>query len=237
MSIARLTFHRATPRPPRDDGSAAVQAHGALLQRCVRVAVARTRMWHLRDDFWVAGAMALLDARGRWEPARGVPFAVFAERRIRGAIVDELRRHDHLPRRLRLRANTVRHGRDGLRMTLGREPTGDEVSAHVGMAPDLLSRIDAVATPPAPLDELPAVAQDGDTAMEHLQRRQDREAVAMAVSTLPDRLRGLVRMRYVEGLSSSEIARRMGVSEPRVSQLHASAIKRLRSAMGGQRRL
>src|SRR5262249_2847094 len=93
---------RAYARVP-DESSALIARHAPLIDRVARRVAARAGMPELADELWSAGAMGLLDAARRFAPGREVRFETFAEHRIRGAMLDELRRLDHLPRRLRAR--------------------------------------------------------------------------------------------------------------------------------------
>jgi len=87
----------------RDESSALIARHAAMIDRVARRVAARAGMPELSEELWSAGAMGLLDAARRFEPGREIRFETFAEHRVRGAMLDELRRLDHLPRRMRAR--------------------------------------------------------------------------------------------------------------------------------------
>ncbi|MBI5494565.1 MAG: sigma-70 family RNA polymerase sigma factor [Deltaproteobacteria bacterium] len=216
---------------PRDAGSRVLADHAALLERWVRRIVTRTGLWDLEDDLWVAGAVALVDAHHRFDAARGVPFIAFAGYRIRGAMLDELRRNDHLPRRLRARAEHFRRTREELRQQLGREPTTEEQCARLQCDAETLAGMDNVSDAPLPMlgeqsgpDDLPSPAMATEAGAM-------KEALAKALTGLPDRLQLLLSLHYVDGLTYREIADILRVSQPRVCQLHAQALKLVRAAM------
>jgi RNA polymerase sigma factor for flagellar operon FliA len=214
-----------------DAESNVILENARLLDRCVHRLMARTGLWDFKDDLWVAGALALVDASRRFDATRGIPFAAFAERRVRGALLDELRRMDHLPRRLRADAESARRARDKLRLSLGREPEAAEVATALGMPVEQMEQLESISHPPSPLNEPGATASTDPTPMEAAAMGQSREALAEALGQLPDRLRTLVALHYLEGLTYREIAGMLEVSEPRVCQLHAQAITMLRKHM------
>jgi len=179
------------------------------------------------DDLWSAGAMGLLEAARRFDAARDVRFETFAEHRIRGAMIDELRRMDHLPRRLRDQAEKVERAQARLGQELKREPTADELSAAVGVGSEELASLFSVMQPHVQVfDTLQAPVAPSD---EQLERAEQLRAVTAAVAALPERLQLVLGLHYTEGLTYREIAKILEVSEPRVCQLHGEAMKMLRN--------
>ncbi len=219
---------------PANDDSWIVTEHAQRLQRWVRRLTARTGLWDMEDDLWVAAALALVESHHRFDPSRGVPFEAFAEHRVRGAMLDELRRHDHLPRRLRARAEGVKRAREGLRQQLGREPSLEEVCERTQMDPESLAGVDAVADAPLSLEPEIQHADLHPTPLDVSERSEVKAQLAAAVDKLPDRLKMLLSLHYVEGLTYREIARIMDVSEPRVCQLHAQAISKVKTLVGSE---
>ena len=226
-------MHRAHARYAVDaegEADAAIIArHGDLVDRTARRLAARTAGAVSADDLWSAGAMGLLEASRRFDAARDVRFETFAEHRIRGAMLDEMRRMDHLPRRLRARAEAIERARTRLTQALQREPAVEELASEAGLTVEELASaislaephddaIDRLVTPLAPVDE-------------QLERGRLVGALAGAVAALPERLQLVLSLHYVEDLTYREIARVLQVSEPRVCQLHADAVQRLRGAL------
>src|SRR3954453_9225492 len=108
-----------------------IHRYGPLIDRTARRIVMRTGLASAFDDLWSAGALGLLEAAGRFDVARGVTFETFVEHRIRGAMMDELRRMDHLPRRLRSRTDDLQKARKKLQTQHGREVTTEELAAEL----------------------------------------------------------------------------------------------------------
>jgi RNA polymerase sigma factor for flagellar operon FliA len=187
------------------------------------------------DDLWSAGALGLLDAARRFDRARDVRFESFAEHRIRGAMLDELRRMDHLPRRLRADTDRLAKARVRLSHELGREPTPEELAARLGIDLTELGEVELLALPPVPLAPDLSAASQEQAQDEQLARAQTLATLQAALATLPPRLQTLVSLHYVEGLTYREIAQILEVSEPRICQLHAEAIGRVRAQIASAR--
>jgi RNA polymerase sigma factor for flagellar operon FliA len=227
-------MHRAHAlywRQATDEQSLLVQ-YGPLIEKLARRIASRVGNPNLGDDLWSAGALGLLDAAQRFDPALAIRFETFAQHRIRGAMVDELRRLDHLPRRLRAQASRVAKARDSLDKELGRPAEDHEVAEKLGMDVSELGATEAMAQPPAPL--LPEALRSLLAASPEDQALQieTRQQLAEAVGKLPERLQILLSLHYVEDLTYREIAEVLRVSQPRVSQLHAEAVGKLREALG-----
>jgi len=224
-------MHRAHARYAAQDGDAALLTrHSELIDRAARRVAARTGGAVSPDDLWSAGALGLLEAARRFDAARDVKFETFAAHRIQGAMLDELRRMDHLPRRLRAQADEVERARARLAQALSREPTGDELAAETGLGSEELAGVLGAGQPQVEaLDTLQARVTPAD---EQLERQQLLGSVASAVAMLPERLQTLLALHYVEGLTYREVAKILDISEPRVCQLHADAMALLRTHAG-----
>jgi RNA polymerase sigma factor for flagellar operon FliA len=218
--------------PSADPDRELLARHAGLLDRCARRLAGRTGGAVQADDLWSAGALGLIEAARRFDAARDVRFETFAEHRIRGAMLDEMRRMDHLPRRLRADTERVDRERARLAQQLGREPGAEEIAEALGEAPEEVAGILQLLQPAKPLpDELADERPDAD---ELLDRARTRGALAAAIAKLPERLQILLALYYDEGLTYREIAKVLAVSEPRVCQLHSDAVKRIRAAMAGE---
>jgi len=205
---------------------------------------------HIDDGDLVSyGLLGLIGAIERYDPDRDIKFETYALMRIRGSIIDELRSLDWVPRSVRSRAREIERAIAELESRLGRAPDDEEIAAKVGITTDELndSLTDISRSSIAALDELWSVSNEGDqislldTLEDHgsiqpaqaLDETDTREALADAISRLPEREKLVVTLYYFEELTLREIGEVLGVTESRVSQLHTKAILRLRSRLTG----
>jgi len=189
------------------------------------------------------GVLGLIDASQRFDEDRGIKFETFAERRVRGAMIDALRR-EAWPRGVRRQRRELEAARETLRKELGHEPSLADLAAKVGSDEKRLGRtilrITTIeSTSPLAntdhLDEtsLPAalVPSEPDAPDTAYERTEARERIRTAMATLPERERKLIGLYYYGDVTMKQIGAELGVNESRVSQLHARAIQRLRSAL------
>jgi RNA polymerase sigma factor for flagellar operon FliA len=190
------------------------------------------------------GMLGLIDAAFRFDEARGIKFETFAERRVRGAMIDALRR-DAWPRGVRRQRRELEAAREELRRELGAEPSLADLAARVGSDEARLGRtivrINTIestsplsagenvdgSTLPAAL--VPSEPPSPDRAYEELEVR---DRVRAAIASLPPRERKVIGLYYYAEATMKQIGAEIGVNESRVSQLHARAIQRLRKALG-----
>ena len=132
--------------------------YGPIVDRLARWTVSRTGMQSAYDDLWSAGALGLIEAHKRFDATRGVTFESFAEHRVRGAMLDELRRLDHLPRRLRSRTDDLKKAKHKLGTALGREATLEEVAKEMDTDLQEVSEMEGLLEPAVPLDSVISVA-------------------------------------------------------------------------------
>ena len=190
------------------------------------------------------GVIGLIDAAHRFDEGRGIKFETFAERRIRGAMIDALRK-DAWPRGVRRQRRELDAAREALRRELGHEPSMADLAARVGSDEKRLSRtivrINTIeATSPLATGEhfdesslptalVPSEPESPDHAYE---RRETRERIRTAIQSLPWREQKVIGLYYYGEVTMRQIGAEIGVNESRVSQLHARAIRRLRDALG-----
>ena len=190
------------------------------------------------------GVIGLIDAAHRFDEARGIKFETFAERRIRGAMIDALRK-DAWPRGVRRQRRELEAAREELRRELGHEPSLADLAAKIGSDEKRLGRtivrINAIeSTSPLAnnenLDEstlptalIPSEPEQPDEAYE---RQETKERVCAAITSLPPREQKVISLYYYGEATMKQIGAEIGVNESRVSQLHARAIRRLRDALG-----
>jgi RNA polymerase sigma factor FliA len=190
------------------------------------------------------GMLGLIDAAYRYDEARGIKFETFAERRVRGAMIDALRR-DAWPRGVRRQRRELEAAREELRRELGAEPSLADLAARVGSDEARLGRtivrINTIeSTSPLSAGEnidgasLPAalVPSEPPAPDRAYEEREVRDRVRAAIGSLPPRERKVIGLYYYGEATMKQIGAEIGVNESRVSQLHARAIQRLRKALG-----
>ena len=196
-------------------------------------------------DLVQAGIFGLVDAIERFEPDRGLRFEPYAIQRIRGAILDDLRAQDWVPRSVRSRAREIEHTMERLEAQLHRSASDAEVAGALGITVGELRELFAQLrlTIVVALDELIVAGRGGSLAETLADRRaedpvlamEDRETrrlLAEAIAQLGERDRMVVTLYYFENLTLAEIGRVLGVTESRASQLHTGVVLRLRGKLG-----
>jgi RNA polymerase sigma factor for flagellar operon FliA len=204
---------------------------------------------HVEDaDLISYGLMGLIGSIERFDPERGIKFETFAMTRIRGAIIDELRSLDWVPRSVRSRAREIEAAQAKLEHELQRVPTEAELAAKLETSEeDLQSSLLEIANSSVyALDELwsvrdssgdqvsllDTIADDGAAdPQEALASSEVKDRLTEAIASLPEREQLVVALYYYEHLTLREIGEVLGVTESRVSQLHTKAVMRLRSQL------
>jgi RNA polymerase sigma factor for flagellar operon FliA len=193
----------------RAPSSHEVSRHMALVRQVVARFLRRLPANVLRDDLVAAGVFGLIDSLRKNGGDDGPTFESYARIRIRGAILDELRTQDWLPRRARWAASRKRAG-------------------GVGEVPVSVVGIEDLAPAERALNFIDESEEDAPTQIE---RGQERNRVAGAIDKLPSREQTIVRMHYFQGARFKDIGELLGVSEPRISQLHTRAISQLKKML------
>lgn len=204
---------------------------------------------HVDDaDLISYGLMGLIGSIERFEPERGIKFETFAMTRIRGAIIDELRSLDWVPRSVRSRAREIEAAQAKLEHELQRAPTEAELAARLDISEDELqtSLLEIANSSVYALDELWTVSDSsGDQVslldtisdpraedpQESLASSEIKDRLTEAIASLPEREQLVVALYYYENLTLREIGEVLGVTESRVSQLHTKAVMRLKSGL------
>ncbi|MER7013442.1 RNA polymerase sigma factor WhiG [Saccharopolyspora sp. NPDC000359] len=197
------------------------------------------------SDLIQSGIFGLVDAIEKFEPERGLKFETYAMQRIRGAILDDLRAQDWVPRSVRSRARDVERALERLEAKLQRTATDAELAAELELSVDELRELLAQLqmTSVVALDDLigagPMQASLAETLPDDraedpvaaLVDRDSRRQLAEAVERLSERDRVVVTLYYFENLTLAEIGKVLGVTESRVCQLHTRAVLRLRTKL------
>ena len=197
-----------------------------------------------QNDLVSFGTFGLIDAVDKFEPERGFKFETYAVNRIKGAILDELRHLDWVPRSVRARAREIQRTMAELNHKLQRTPTEDEVAeameVPLGTLRDQLGEIANLGF--VALDELLNPAERDSGAMSEMiddpgaidpsgsfEKEETRYMLADSINRLPDRERLVLTLYYYEGLTLAEIGGVLNVTESRVCQIHTKAVMSLRN--------
>ncbi|MBU6504647.1 MAG: RNA polymerase sigma factor FliA [Betaproteobacteria bacterium] len=198
------------------------------------------------DDMIQAGMMGLLEAANRYDELRGAQFETYAAQRIRGAMLDELRQSDWLPRSMRRDMRRIEQAIHKLQQLLGKAPSESEIAAEMGMGLTDYQQMLFESRGAQLIYYEDFHEQDGDDGffdrhdighdpdpLDMLRDSRFRNALIQAIEELPERERMLMGMHYEQEMNLREIGEVMGVSESRVCQLHSQAVARLRSRLKG----
>lgn len=198
------------------------------------------------DDLISAGVIGLMDAIDKWDPTRDNKFKTYAEFRVRGAILDELRAQDWVPRSIRDKSKLLDRTLVQLESELGRAATDEEISKALNITVDeyysLINQVKPVSL--LSIDDAPTFSNTDKKSIlnllegsklnnpyNQLNIKVVKDVVAKAIEDLPERQRMVLSLYYFEDLNLKEIGQVLNVTESRVSQLHAQAVTRLRAKL------
>jgi RNA polymerase sigma factor for flagellar operon FliA len=220
---------RTVPRKARDR---LIAEHVELARRISLRLARRYANWVGRDDVVAAGMLGLAEAAERYDDSRGEPFAAFAEKRIRGAVLDELRRGDIMPRRVRQMARKVSTAQRELERTHGCAPTDEQMAQALGVSLEEyrteLAPLTSVSMHSLEPDEERHVPSREASPASEAERREVMARVEAALEHLDPRDAMILALHYRDDLPYGKIAETLGVTTSRVCQLHGRAIARLR---------
>jgi RNA polymerase sigma factor FliA len=226
------------------DVDAYVREYTPLVRRLAHQMIARLPANVELDDMVQTGMMGLMDAASRFEVTHGTQFEVYAAQRIRGAMLDELRANDWMPRSARKSQRDIDGAIHRLEGRLKRAPMEAEIAAELGVPlaeyQELLNG--ARGAQLVYLDDLGARSDEEDFLERHLvidgeepaamlRDKRFREALVAAIDELPEREKLLMGLYHEQDMNLREIGAVMGVTESRVCQLHSQALARLRSKL------
>lgn len=226
---------------PPDDAESLVRDHAQLVRRIALHLLNRLPASVQLDDLMQAGMIGLLEAARHFEPTQGASFETFAGIRIRGAMIDELRRYDWTPRSVHRRAREVAEGMRLIEARTGRDARDSEVAAYLDLTLEEYHQVlqDSLACRVLSMEEL---LESGDSVWERctqgssepvdrLTKDRFRAALADAIASLPDRERMIITLYYEEEWNLKEIGVALGVTESRVCQVQGQALLRLRARL------
>jgi RNA polymerase sigma factor for flagellar operon FliA len=217
---------------------ALIREYAPLVKRIAHHMVARMPSSVQPDDLIQSGMIGLLEASTKYDPGKGASFETYAGIRIRGAMLDEIRKGDWVPRSVHRNTREVAKAMKVLENELGRDATDREVADAMGVELadyfDILK--DSQGSKLFSFEEIPGSGEDGlqsnsPNPMDQIQRRDFQRCLAEAIATLPEREQLVLSLYYDDELNLKEVGEVLGVSESRVSQIHSQAALRLRSKL------
>jgi RNA polymerase sigma factor for flagellar operon FliA len=240
--VSNLATYGAVQQRSFDD---LVTRHAPLVKRIAYHLMNRLPPSVQAEDLIQAGMIGLIEASRNYDPSQGASFETYAGIRIRGAMLDEIRRSDWTPRSVHRKARMVAEAMREIENEQGRDARDVEVAKAMGISLEEYHQVlqDASGSRIFSLDELQEVgevvpASEGLPRNRHtegpfdgLRRDAFRDALAEAIASLPERERLVIALYYDEELNLREIGQVLGVSESRVCQIHGQAALRLRSRL------
>jgi RNA polymerase sigma factor for flagellar operon FliA len=222
---------------------ALLERYSPLVKRIAHHLLARLPASVQVDDLIQAGVIGLLEASRNYDAGKGASFETFAGIRIRGAMIDEVRRGDWAPRSVHRNGRRLQEAMARLEKRLGRDPSDMEVAVELAMSLEEYHNLaqDAVCTRLFSLEELAGeegrpddfIAGREPSPEQSVHGDALRRQLAQAIGELPERERLVLSLYYGDELNLKEIGLVLGVSESRVSQIHSQAALRLRTKLGG----
>jgi len=215
--------------------------HYPMVRRVAYRMVSRYPSCIEADDLVTIGTLGLIDAVDKFEESRSVSFSAYARIRVQGAILDELRKADWVPRSVRNRFSRIQETRRSLKETLGRDPTEEEVAKDLSVPVERLREMIQGSTVRTLVsmeegseeeEKVGATLPSADpTPLEAATKEHLRKIVRARVTDLPERERQIVDMYYFQELTFREIGQILGITESRVSQLHSRMKARMSSEL------
>ena len=239
MSLSEgVAMYSDVEKPSMDD---IVERYAPLVKRIAHHLLAKMPTSVLVEDLVQAGLIGLMEAARKYDASKGASFETYAGIRIRGAMIDDVRRGDWAPRSVHRNSRRVSEAIRTVELRLGRDAYDYEVADELGIELDdyynmikdsasskLFSYDELISGDDRPEEQLPSSIGDP---LEGIQSDALRQGLAAAIASLPERERLVLALYYDEELNLKEIGLVLGVSESRVSQIHSQAALRLRSRL------
>jgi len=217
-----------------------VTAHAPLVKRIAHHLVGRLPANVQVEDLIQAGMIGLLEACRQYDAGQGASFATYAGIRIRGAMIDEVRRLDWTPRSVHRKSREVGDAIQSLENRLGREPRDQEVASELGIGMEELhhtladsssARLFSIDEADPDTGEAREPAGDGPSPLDTLSSGDFQDSLAEAIAGLPEREQLVMQLYYDEELNLREIGEVLGVTESRISQIHGRIMLKLRAQL------
>ena len=218
-----------------------ITQHVDLVKRIAQHLIARLPSSVDIDDLMQSGMVGLLEAANNFDPTRGASFETYAGIRIRGSMLDDIRKHDWTPRSVHHKYRQVAEAINAIESELGRPATSEEVAARLEISVDEYHKVlaDSASSRLFSLEETldePSIHRsppksDSATPEQELYKTQFRGKLAEEIEQLPERERLVLSLYYEREMNLKEIGQVLDVTESRVCQIHGQAMVRLRAAM------
>ena len=238
------TVHTAQPSQPAES-DALIEAYAPVVKYVAQRLACRLPDWICLDDLISTGVVGLMDAIAKYDPTHGTTFKTYAEWRIRGAMLDELREMDWAPRTVRQKEHALTQAYADLERQHGRSVADEEVAAMLGINLDTFNdwltdvRGVSVLSLDRPLEHdadgnpgtgLARLVDETPSPLQLVEAQDLRTHLAAAIDQLPEREKVVLSLYYDEELTMQEIGTVLDVTESRISQMHTKAIIHLRAA-------
>ncbi len=235
---------------PLDLKERVVLEHAPLIRYIVNRIAVRLPSHIDLDDLHNTGVIGLMDAIEKYDPAKNCKFKTYAEFRIKGAILDQLRSLDWVPRSVRQKGRKLERAYGEVEQRLGRSANEDEVADSLGLELEkfhvLINQVRGISL--VNLEEIRGINSDGDRAgtfadiiedvhsenpFASLKLMETKHVISDTIGSLPEKERLVISLYYYEDLNMKEIGNILGITESRVCQIHTKAVMRLRSKLKG----
>ncbi|WP_211224296.1 RNA polymerase sigma factor FliA [Oceanospirillum maris] len=227
--------------PGKDGCSGLIDQHAPLVKRVAQHLLNRLPSTVMLDDLVQAGMIGLIEASQKFDGTKGASFETYASIRIRGAMIDEVRRYDWAPRSVHRNSRRVSEAIKVVESRTGRDAKDNEIASEMGVSVTEYNSYvqDTAGTKLFSFDEITGNEDNSFELPDEGSPEPDaavegnafQEALANAIAALPERERMVLALYYTEGLNLKEIGSVLDVSESRVSQIHSQAALRLRSRL------
>lgn len=194
------------------------------------------------DDLYSAGIIGLIDAIDKFDPGQGIQFETYAKIRVRGAMLDEIRSMDWVPRSLRQKSSELERTCLALEQRLGRDASDEEIAEQLGVSLEsyyeLLDEIKGISILPADIQDAlqenkpnTFLATESDALFRLIHQKELKVHLAEAIRSLSEKEQQVLALYYFEELTMKEVGVVLGYTESRISQIHTKAVLRLRTRL------
>jgi RNA polymerase sigma factor for flagellar operon FliA len=232
----------ADPLSAQSDRDKAVMEHSDLVKYIAFRLISRLPDHIAVEDLISAGVLGLIDAIEKYDSGQGIPFEYYAKIRIKGAMLDEIRSMDWVPRSLRQKSNILEKACVNLEQRLGRDPTEEEIALELNVGMDefhkLLDEIKGISFLPENIHEVVRenreshmLSSGSEELFDSAYREEIRKHLGEAITGLAEKEQLVLSLYYYEELTMKEIGATLGYTESRISQIHTKAMLKLKTRL------